>query len=127
MIKWGTISMVLVVVLVSSCSSTKNGENSDREDLTAKELLQGVWLDDETDMPLMRISGDTIYYADLQNAPVYFKVLLDKLAGVIGILIKFLSLFGSNTHKSCIHGWSCYFAITAIFCSRSRIEHSAAH
>ena len=53
MIKWGTISMVLVVVLVSSCSSTKNGENSDREDLTAKELLQGVWLDDETDMPLM--------------------------------------------------------------------------
>lgn len=63
MIKWGTISMVLVVVLVSSCSSTKNGENSDREDLTAKELLQGVWLDDETDMPLMRISGDTIYYA----------------------------------------------------------------
>ena len=61
MIKWGTISMVLVVVLVSSCSSTKNGENSDREDLTAKELLQGVWLDDETDMPLMRISGDTIY------------------------------------------------------------------
>ena len=56
MIKWGTISMVLVVVLVSSCSSTKNGENSDREDLTAKELLQGVWLDDETDMPLMRIS-----------------------------------------------------------------------
>ena len=65
MIKWGTISMVLVVVLVSSCSSTKNGENSDREDLTAKELLQGVWLDDETDMPLMRISGDTIYYADL--------------------------------------------------------------
>ena len=61
MIKWGTISMVLVVVLVSSCSSTKNGENSDREDLTAKELLQGVWLDNETDMPLMRISGDTIY------------------------------------------------------------------
>lgn len=26
MIKWGTISMVLVVVLVSSCNSTKNGE-----------------------------------------------------------------------------------------------------
>mgnify|MGYP000798583830 CR=1 FL=1 len=56
MIKWGTISMVLVVVLVSSCSSTKNGENSDREDLTAKELLQGVWLDDETDMPLMLLA-----------------------------------------------------------------------
>ena len=47
MIKWGTISMVLVVVLVSSCSSTNIGENSDREDLTAKELMKEVWLDDE--------------------------------------------------------------------------------
>lgn len=42
-------------------------------------MLQGVWLDDETDMPLMRISGDTIYYADPQNAPVYFKVLRDTI------------------------------------------------
>ena len=27
----------------------------------------------------MRISGDTIYYADPQNAPVYFKVLRDTI------------------------------------------------
>jgi len=78
MIKWGTISIVLVVML-ASCNNTKNGEASPKEDLTAKELLQGIWLDDETDMPLMRISGDTMYYTDPQNIPVYFKVLRDTL------------------------------------------------
>ena len=60
MIKWGTISIVLVIVL-TSCNNVKSGETSSKEDLTAKEMLQGIWIDDETDMPLMRISGDTIY------------------------------------------------------------------
>lgn len=63
MIKWGTISIVLVIVL-TSCNNVKSGETSSKEDLTAKEMLQGIWIDDETDMPLMRISGDTIYYVD---------------------------------------------------------------
>ena len=63
MIKWGTISIVLVIVL-TSCNNAKSGETSSKEDLTAKEMLQGIWIDDETDMPLMRISGDTIYYVD---------------------------------------------------------------
>ena len=45
----------------------------------AKEILQGIWLDDETETPLMRIIGDTIYYSDAQSAPVYFKILKDTL------------------------------------------------
>lgn len=78
MIKWGTISIVLVIVL-TSCNNVKSGETSSKEDLTAKEMLQGIWIDDETDMPLMRISGDTIYYVDPQNIPVYCKVLRDTI------------------------------------------------
>lgn len=78
MIKWSTVSMVLVILL-TSCGGTKNGETSAKEDLTAKQLLQGIWLDDDTDMPLMRISGDTIYYIDPQNVPVYFKIIRDTI------------------------------------------------
>ena len=78
MMKWGTISIVLVIML-TSCNNVKSGETSSKEDLTAKEMLQGIWIDDETDMPLMRISGDTIYYVDPQNIPVYFKVLRDTI------------------------------------------------
>lgn len=77
MIKWGTISIVLVIML-TSCNNVKV-EDFQQEDLTAKEMLQGIWIDDETDMPLMRISGDTIYYVDPQNIPVYFKVLRDTI------------------------------------------------
>ena len=50
MIKWGTISIVLVIML-TSCNNVKSGETSSKEDLTAKEMLQGIWIDDETDMP----------------------------------------------------------------------------
>lgn len=78
MIKWGAISMVLVMML-ASCNGAKDGETSGREDLTAKKLLQGIWLDDETDIPLMRINGDTIHYIDPQNLPVYFKVVRDTI------------------------------------------------
>lgn len=78
MIKWSTISMALIVLL-ASCGNSGNGQISEKEDLTAKELLQGIWLNDETEMPLMRISGDTIYYVDPQNAPVYFKVIRDTI------------------------------------------------
>lgn len=74
MIKYIAIS--LLVILLVACNSSKKELPLD-EDLTAKALLQGVWLDDETDSPLMRIKGDTIYYVDSQSAPVYFKILKD--------------------------------------------------
>lgn len=44
-----------------------------------KQLLQGIWVNDETEMPLMRIEGDTVYYANPQSAPVPFKVVHDTI------------------------------------------------
>lgn len=77
-IKRSAILIVLVVSLVS-CSNRQNGEVSVKEDLTAKQLLQGIWVNDETEMPLMRIEGDTVYYANPQSAPVPFKVVHDTI------------------------------------------------
>ena len=42
-------------------------------------MLQGIWLDDETESPLMRVEGDTIFYADSQSAPIAFKIIRDTL------------------------------------------------
>lgn len=78
MIKWSAVLVALVVSL-ASCSNKQSREVSTKEDLTAKQLLQGIWLDDETEMPLMRIEGDSIYYANPQNAPVAFKVIHDTI------------------------------------------------
>ena len=74
-------SAILIVLIVSlaSCGNRQGGEASAKEDLTAKQLLQGIWVDDETDMPLMRIEGDTMYYTNPQSAPVSFKVVRDTI------------------------------------------------
>lgn len=75
MIKYLAISLFAIVL--TACTAGGKQETEHEEDLKAKALLQGVWLDDETDSPLMRILGDTIYYIDSQSAPVYFKIRKD--------------------------------------------------
>lgn len=78
MIKYIAIS--LLMVLFVACNNTRKQNPSEQnEDIQAKELLQGIWLDDENDIPLMQIKGDTIYYADSQSIPVYFKIIKDTL------------------------------------------------
>lgn len=72
-------------IMVAACGNNK-GQESVEEDATAKALLQGIWMDDETELPLMRIEGDTIYYADPQNVPVSFKIIRDTMY-----------VYGSNT------------------------------
>lgn len=74
------IAISLLTILFVACNNGKKQDTSEHdEDLHAKELLQGIWLDDETDTPLMRIEGDTIYYADSQGTPVFFKIKKDTL------------------------------------------------
>ena len=41
--------------------------------------MQGIWIDDESDIPLLFIKGDAIYYANSQSTPVYFKIIKDTL------------------------------------------------
>lgn len=76
-----SVAISLVAIFLAACSSNKNPHTSqlEYEDLNAKEMLQGIWLDDETENPLMRVEGDTIYYADSQSAPIAFKIIQDTL------------------------------------------------
>ena len=75
------VVLSLMVIFSASCGGNKNPNflELEEEDIAAKELLQGIWLDDETESPLMRVEGDTIYYADSQSAPITFKVVRDTL------------------------------------------------
>lgn len=75
----GTAILVVLAALLTSCGSNQGGKEAVEEDLVAKQLMQGIWIDDETDMPMMRIEGDTIYYTDAQNAPVSFKIVHDSI------------------------------------------------
>src|SRR5574344_1369137 len=67
-----------LITFLIACRGKKT-ESLKNEDLGAKKEMQGIWVDDETESPLMRIKGDTIYYADSQTEPVFFKVIGDTL------------------------------------------------
>lgn len=65
-------------VLLSACSGARTPVEQ-KEDLTAKALLQGIWLDEESDMPWAKAEGDTLFYPDAQHAPATFRVVHDSI------------------------------------------------
>lgn len=79
MLKHIATSFLIIILFVACNSRGKEGSSEIHEDTIAKKMLQGVWLDDETEAPLMHVAGDTIYYADSQSVPVYFKIWKDTL------------------------------------------------
>lgn len=69
------ITSVVLAGALWSCGDKKPQEES-RE---AKALLQGSWMDDETEDVLFRVKGDTVYYTDSTSMPAYVKVVGDTL------------------------------------------------
>lgn len=75
------IGMVLAIVL-TACSGKKGGEAASaqqEESREAKAMLQGIWLDAESEEVSLSIKGDTIFYSDSTSMPAYFKVVDDSL------------------------------------------------
>ena len=52
---------------------------SSSESIRAKEMLQGIWMDSETEEIVFRVEGDTIFYADSTSAPAYFRIVDDSM------------------------------------------------
>lgn len=50
-----------------------------REDVEAKQRLQGIWIDKETETVAFYAKGDTIYYPDTAVVPVHFYIAEDTL------------------------------------------------
>ena len=63
---------------MAGCSGRQQ-DNQSEEDREAKTLMQGVWVDAETEDLAFRVSGDTIFYADSTSMPAYFKIVGDSL------------------------------------------------
>lgn len=69
-----------VVVLFCSCGhvSREQGELPLR-DKKAEDNLQGVWLDVSSDVPVLKVKGDSIFFANQANVPLHFEVISDTL------------------------------------------------
>lgn len=72
-------SIAILLAVFSSCRPSLQRSSVPEEDEEAKALLQGIWLDDNTETALLKIKGDTIYYSDVASAPVAFKIIGDTL------------------------------------------------
>ena len=79
--------VLLLTVALSSllvCCSSKSADNGanageEEESREAKAMLQGIWVDEETDEVSFRAEGDTIYYPDSVSQPTCFRIVGDSL------------------------------------------------
>ena len=72
--------LIIITSVVLTCMLFGCGNNAPQaESREAKAMLQGTWMDNETEDVLFRIKGDTVYYADSTSMPAYFKVVGDTL------------------------------------------------
>lgn len=73
--------IITTAVCLSACSGRQGGQagNAEREDKEAKQLLQGVWVNEEDGDVSFRVEGDTVYYPDSVSMPAYFRILGDSL------------------------------------------------
>ncbi len=73
------IILVWAMCLMAFVSCGQKSQKQRAESIEAKRLLQGVWIDKDTDAPVFQMKGDTVYYADTTSLPVSFKVIDDTL------------------------------------------------
>jgi len=71
--------MACMAAGLAACSAPQRKISVQEENTTAKSLLQGIWLDDNTEVALLKVTGDTLYYADAGTAPVAFRIVGDSL------------------------------------------------
>ncbi len=76
--------LCLILSLLTSCgqkeqTSNVSAKDKPQENLEAKAMLQGVWLDSVTEEPVFKAEGDTIFFADATSQPAYFRIVGDSL------------------------------------------------
>ena len=76
--------IAVAVLLAAACNSKSQGnvgeqQSAPQEDKEAKRLLQGIWIDQDTEEVTFRAIGDTIFYPDTISQPAYFKIIGDSL------------------------------------------------
>lgn len=71
-----------VLLLLAACKQQQEPVDSTQvvqENTVAKALMQGIWLESETNEAVFRVEGDSIYYPDPTNQPAYFRIVADSL------------------------------------------------
>ncbi|MBR4369019.1 MAG: DUF4738 domain-containing protein, partial [Prevotella sp.] len=68
--------LIFATFVLTDCTT---GNSRDSEDLDAKRMLQGIWMNDEQGSPAFYVQGDSIFYPDSISQPVAFWICQDSL------------------------------------------------
>ena len=71
--------LILLLAIVTGCGQKGGSAAEAEESKEAKQLLQGVWIDEDTETAAFRMKGDSVYYPDSTSMPAYFRVVGDTL------------------------------------------------
>ena len=73
--------IIFLALALGSCGnrSANVPVTEQEEDREQKALLQGYWVDDETEALAVLVKGDTIFYSDSTSMPAYFRIVGDSL------------------------------------------------
>lgn len=78
MIRYCIIASLSILSFVA-CKQQRNdvSENETPEDLEAKAMLQGIWIESETEEVSFLAKGDTIFFPDSTSQPSFFRIVSD--------------------------------------------------
>ena len=68
----------LLALMMVACGQPKPVAELE-ESREAKQLLQGVWMEEDSDIPVFQMKGDSVFYADSTSMPARFRVVGDTL------------------------------------------------
>ena len=73
---------MLFMPLIAACTGSveKKEEKAEEErNQMIMQHLQGIWIDDNTELPMLKIKGDSIFLASQINMPFCFSISGDSL------------------------------------------------
>ena len=73
--------LVLIIMLsaVLLGCNRQGSQSVKTESKEAKQMLQGIWVDEETGDVSFRVNGDTIFFSESTSMPAYFQIIGDSL------------------------------------------------
>ena len=71
--------VILSFILIISCQQKELHGSTLSESSAAKAMLQGIWIDEETEEVSFCAKGDTLFFSDAVSLPSYFCIVGDSL------------------------------------------------
>ena len=80
LVRWTMVFLcVAMTVVLSSCRQSAPDYTRQHEDKEAKEMLQGVWVNDDEGAPAWLVRGDSLFFPDATSLPAVFWIYGDSL------------------------------------------------